>query len=726
MSATTPPIHFFLWVSHGGNVSHVNTYHVTDIPFKQIVMYSKAFKTSNTVDLENMYKTNTCDFLLGSCPIIPFATKTNKRKSILPTLVFCINKDDPTNDMYKYSGLYYLPMSECESYTSKQHLYLQNLINNIKTFNIDQQTYQTYILDAQKSNYGFRQHSNMPLAEAELPTFIGQAKYDEIKGGIFPTIDYSELGLSLPYTEANFLSQKIIDWDGIKNLYNFNFFAYAQIFDTVKKICRRELTVTDPTAVAALGQIPVGIDPKDIVLGIFSCQLRNRDTETFTAYQVERRLPMSLLPTLRDVAKSTNIYDMTNGPNSFNKIPNVEGMYITPTIIPMPNGAPLIQDWYPILNMRLQGCALNVLSLFRLIEKKYATEQVTCLSNTATSIFTVISYMERYLSDQQNSPNYNPGYNIYENQAIGYFAYRILIERAIPKLFNIMTTFNIPNQSPSRVVPFAIFFKMYKNIYIDSARTKVDHSGHTVAFYKDTNGDIYFVDPQQPNGMIPTTKTFNYNGIPIRRLEPYDINKHGETPANPVRGQYIKILPTDNPLNQIIIFYLMRDVNPTVWRYVDMIMSIRTITPQMHPSPKDRDNNIMAENRKYYPITILSTTISNPDQLVVPVIDDSIEINELVGGNKRTKKNKIINKHKNKNLRKSRHKSHKLIKSRKSHKSRKYKNHKINKKIYKGGKIDDKKIDDYEKLIIKMDELYNTPSVIDLEDDIVVDMDIDD
>lgn len=673
MTSLSPPIaHYFLWISHGINVSGSNAYHVTDLPFKQIVMFSKTFKPITVGKLERLYKHNTCDLFTGNCPILPFTDKTGKKKVFLPTLIFNSLQNDPP-DIKKYTGLYYLPMVNCSSYLGSENVkqfqqkeYMQNLINKIQNkIPLNPQE------AADASLYASQFAANpQAISEKLNPT-------EPILYGPSQTIQYN--------TEEQFLSRKIFDSTQVIGAFGDGGpIAYAQIFDLVKKFSRRQSGYTTPL-------IPTNIDINDIILGVFSCQ--DQPQETKTAYQIERSLVTSLLPITRQQIlisdqiqpTITKIYDTTHPPHA--------NSYFSLTVIPLPQGAPLLDNWEPILKLKKQACALNVLSVFRLMEKKYAKEQATCLTNLGTSIFTIIRYIDSYLKQQQLYPNYSSDYNIYENNVDGYMIYRIPKNEGIQQIYNFMVNFNIPNQT--KFIPYAIIFKMYKSI--STGAGKVDHAGHTVAFYKFYNTttrqvEIYFVDPQQDN---------------LIQVLPG---------ASPQKGQFIKISPGENAFEKISYFYTSRGIpfNDMVvngkkydaaWNYIDIILSVK---PNF--------------DRESFSIT---TLVNNPQHQIIPNIDETIRIE--YGGNKikqktrgksnkKTKNNKKVSKGKNIKKRKTKKHSRKIGKAYKKMKNQKHK------KQYGGDGPGT--LDPYQQLIQKIDKKYNTPSVIDLENEMVVDMNI--
>lgn len=67
-----------------------------------------------------------------------------------------------------------------------------------------------------------------------------------------------------------------------------------------------------------------------------------------------------------------------------------EDVVVSPTIIEV---AKLPQDWEALAEMKHQGCGLNVLSFFGIIEENEAREKVVCLNLKGTSIFKIVDYI---------------------------------------------------------------------------------------------------------------------------------------------------------------------------------------------------------------------------------------------------------------------------------------------------------------------------------------------
>ena len=81
-------IDFFLWVSHGSNISDDSAYYYFpyEYPFDYLVMYSSPLNTISDKDLERI-TSNPCDMVNGTCHILPITQSNVKKKNIFTSLV---------------------------------------------------------------------------------------------------------------------------------------------------------------------------------------------------------------------------------------------------------------------------------------------------------------------------------------------------------------------------------------------------------------------------------------------------------------------------------------------------------------------------------------------------------------------------------------------------------------------------------------------------------------
>ena len=106
-------IHFFLWVSHGGNVSAENNLYKMKTNFRSITMYSRPFDTITTDKLEDIIYNKPCELILGSCPYVPIKNPDENNSSYvyLPPLLFHVNEHETNEAIRNYTGLYYMKIA---------------------------------------------------------------------------------------------------------------------------------------------------------------------------------------------------------------------------------------------------------------------------------------------------------------------------------------------------------------------------------------------------------------------------------------------------------------------------------------------------------------------------------------------------------------------------------------------------------------------------------------
>jgi hypothetical protein len=110
------PINFFLWVSHGANVSSENNFYPIQTKFKSIILYSKPFQIIYKKDLEEAI-TNPCRLVLGTCPYIPVNSGSGNHV-FLPPLIFINKEEEPDEDVKQYTGLYHFVLDVDPTQTS--------------------------------------------------------------------------------------------------------------------------------------------------------------------------------------------------------------------------------------------------------------------------------------------------------------------------------------------------------------------------------------------------------------------------------------------------------------------------------------------------------------------------------------------------------------------------------------------------------------------------------
>ena len=84
-------VHFFLWISHGNNVSSRSNFYPIETKFQSVILYSKPFQAITASELKDLLE-EPCKLLVGSCPRIPIENEQG-RHVFLPPLVFTLTPD---------------------------------------------------------------------------------------------------------------------------------------------------------------------------------------------------------------------------------------------------------------------------------------------------------------------------------------------------------------------------------------------------------------------------------------------------------------------------------------------------------------------------------------------------------------------------------------------------------------------------------------------------------
>jgi hypothetical protein len=127
---------FFLWVSHGLNISANYTTYPVETKFKAITFYSSptfaiAAELLDKIGLKNLTKSRgtvysgqtSRDFtgvLLGACPRVPVTDNRTKKDVIyLPSLVFAVTRNDNQNNTSSYMGLYHFVLQRADALNTR-------------------------------------------------------------------------------------------------------------------------------------------------------------------------------------------------------------------------------------------------------------------------------------------------------------------------------------------------------------------------------------------------------------------------------------------------------------------------------------------------------------------------------------------------------------------------------------------------------------------------------
>jgi hypothetical protein len=357
-------VDFFLWISHGDNISSESNFYPIETKFQSIILYSKPFQAITSSELKDLLE-EPCKLLVGSCPRIPIENEQG-RHVFLPPLVFRVSPD-----IQNSIGLYYITFNKYDNVIEGE---------GIKYFS------------------GIK-------CKSEIETLYNQENLVNKYGGD-------------------------------------NFITYSQIFKLVKDECSKK-----------------NLNPKDVLLGIFSCQTNIEEYSKKYAKKITDLIPRQI----------DTIYPTPATIFTGNQYP--ANSFVSLTIIPF---IKLPSSWNALAKITHQGCGINILSYFGIIEENYAREIGVCLSIKGTSIFKIVDYINYYLK------------KIGVNQ-LGYFVARSLFNEALDVLLNFVLNYKENDK-------YAIIFKMYNDDILPTG--KKSHIGHTVAIFK-YGQNIYYTDPQK-------------------------------------------------------------------------------------------------------------------------------------------------------------------------------------------------------------------------------------
>ena len=224
--------------------------------------------------------------------------------------------------------------------------------------------------------------------------------------------------------------------------------SYSTLFKTVYDYCST-----------------IGLNPETCMLGLYSCQ----SSASQYADDYNRADIRSLIPKHIDT-------ELVPAP-IFDHMPSTEGSDYKPYILSLPILKPIETNWSALAKMKHQGCALNVLSYYGIIQQARAREEVTCLTIKGTSIFRVLDYVYNFFSQEQFGTLFT---------ASPYIIVRYPVAVGLQQIFNYISA-----QSKPFVNQFFIF-KLYRELNHGS---KLSQIGHTVsiAVYEQK---VYYIDPQ--------------------------------------------------------------------------------------------------------------------------------------------------------------------------------------------------------------------------------------
>lgn len=364
LNVSNQQLHFYLWVSHGANVSSVHNFYPIETKFLALTFYSRPFERIDKDYFDEITDWNFCKLVTGTCPIIPIIDKTTNKKDVyLPPLIFGVLDSDEGTPEKDAMGLYYVIIEKT----------------------------------------GFDKKDACKLVHQE----------------------------------------QIYNWDNfIKMFGNKVPITYSTIFKLVLDDCSKK-----------------NLNPEEVCLGIFSCQSK------FPTYakEYDQTNIIDLIPRNVDDIEQAEILNATQ----------LERKYASITVIPFEE---VITGWDGLIDVKNQGCALNVLSYYNLIPETSAREQTVCLSIKGTSIFKIVDYINDYLKNEKGMDN-------------TYAVVRYEKAEGLSKVLQILSAIKYKDE-----VSLVVIIKMYEEKY-KSGTNILSQIGHTVSLAK-MNDKIYYSDPQ--------------------------------------------------------------------------------------------------------------------------------------------------------------------------------------------------------------------------------------
>jgi hypothetical protein len=377
---------FYLWVTHGENVSSIQNFYPIETKFQSLIFYSKPFQFILDEELILMFTQRPCKMLTGTCPIIPIENGYKKYAYLAP-LVFNLSKDD-SEYIQKMMGLYY---------------------------------------------FRLKKTANQLISATPQRLFV-------------------EIG----HVEDECVivkSEKILKYEDIYNLYNYDNITYSSIFKHV----------IDHTK-------SIGVSPDSVMLGIFSCQAKTQKyIDDYNQTNITNLIPMHV---------DTSFPHAEIIPNPSFTLENVKthanNIYIIPTTF-APVNSPNVTSWSGALaGIKSQGCALNIFNFYGIIDTATAREQAVCLTVKGTSIFRVVDIINSLFikSGIQNA----------------YIILRCKLDYGCTILFNYVNYMKNIGAFLNNVLVFKLYKERLQN-------GKYSQIGHTVSIYG-MNNKIYYIDPQ--------------------------------------------------------------------------------------------------------------------------------------------------------------------------------------------------------------------------------------
>lgn len=474
MTSLIPPIStensyvdFFYLVCHGSNVSSFNDQYPVELPYASI--------STITIPHTPLGDNTLQKFLLRPCQAITGVLQYSKEEDtvtgtsdiFLPPLLFSVGIGNTDSDRLRQQmGLWYGQVKS-EGKANYDDADKLNDVQAIKNMILSDST--LFDVNLAQKLIATPPHGIDLTTLPDMKTLLASCKLyeqgDDVcvwKAG--PTQIITNLQLQEAFgrrdDDGNLIQpRQLQDENGnletnidgtpkLENVYSA-FFTYSQVFAMINSQCKKD-----------------GIDKSTISIGIFTCQDATIFPTEFNSLNTRAIVQTQKKKSPVKPAPMIGISNLIDHKDS----------YITLCTINLPSNDVKVQPWQTLASLTHQGCAVNVLAYYGLIEPTYARGLAVCAGNYDMSIYKIIDYIHEYNDKPQN---------------IKYYINRFPIDAGIALIMAFM-------KNVTSTYPYACIIKIYDSIYYTKGSKRlVNHRGHVVSIYKDpTDESICLIDPQ--------------------------------------------------------------------------------------------------------------------------------------------------------------------------------------------------------------------------------------
>ena len=239
------------------------------------------------------------------------------------------------------------------------------------------------------------------------------------------------------------------------------------------------------------------LDNKKTILGMYNC--RNVDSK----YMNDPVDVTNIMPHI----DRTNIKTALVNPINSNQ--NMSLLTLDATVVEKATG------WSALAKLYGQGCGFNVLAIYNIVNTRDAREQATCLNLTGLSIWKIVDYMHDYFTKI-----------LYAPQDQTYRVLRSTLANCVAFIFHYFRMYPIICENSTQCA-IGTVLKIYNQNKINA--DKYSDVGHTISLMRQSDQNIYMVDPQVFSG----TEYKKFMG------KSSDLTKnHGQLGADFILSQY--------------------------------------------------------------------------------------------------------------------------------------------------------------------------------------------